>query len=90
MLYQRSLEIERRLKTALELIRSGEYSTPMLAEKLGVSIPTVSRHVTALRERGHDIRSERREEGWRFILHQKMPKKPSHSRSVVADRGVSQ
>jgi DNA-binding transcriptional ArsR family regulator len=68
MLYQRSLEIERRLETALELIRSGEYSTPMLAEKLGVSIPTVSRHVTALRERGHNIRSERRERGWRFVL----------------------
>jgi DNA-binding MarR family transcriptional regulator len=53
MLYQRSMEIERRLEAALALIRSGEYSTPMLAEKLGVSIPTVSRHVTALRERGH-------------------------------------
>ena len=68
MLYQRSLEIERRLDTTLDLIRSGEYSTPMLAEKLGVSIPTVSRQVTALRERGHDIRSERTEEGWRYIL----------------------
>jgi biotin operon repressor len=61
MFYQRSLEIERRLETTLDLIRSGRYSTPMLAEKLGVSIPTVSRHVTALRERGHDIRSERAE-----------------------------
>jgi predicted DNA-binding transcriptional regulator YafY len=68
MFYQRSLEIERRLETALELIRSGGYSTPMLAEKLGVSIPTVSRHVTALRERGHNIRSERTQGGWRFIL----------------------
>lgn len=68
MLYQRSLEIERRLETTLDLIRSGGYSTPMLAEKLGVSIPTVSRHVTALRERGHDIRSERTQGGWRFTL----------------------
>lgn len=49
MLYQRSLEIERRLDTTLDLIRSGEYSTPMLAEKLGVSVPTVSRHVIVLR-----------------------------------------
>jgi biotin operon repressor len=68
MLYQRSMDIERRLATVLRLIRSGEYSTPMIAEELGISIPTVSRDVTALRERGHDIRSERRGGGWRYIL----------------------
>jgi biotin operon repressor len=68
MLYQRSLEIERRLQAALDLIRSGRYSTPMLAKELGISIPTVSRHVTALRERGYDIRSERSADGWRFVL----------------------
>jgi len=68
MLYQRSLEIERRLETVLRLIRSGDYSTPKIAEQLGVSIPTVSRDVTALRERGHDIRSERVSDGWRYIL----------------------
>ena len=49
MLYQRSLEIERRLETVVRLIRTGHYSTPRLAERLGVSIPTVSRYVTALR-----------------------------------------
>jgi Mn-dependent DtxR family transcriptional regulator len=43
MLYKRSLEIEQRLETVLRLIRSGRYSTPKLAERLGVSIPTVSR-----------------------------------------------
>jgi predicted DNA-binding transcriptional regulator YafY len=68
MLYQRSLDIERRLETVLRLIRSGGYSTPRLAEELGISIPTVSRDVTALRERGHDIRSERKDEGWRYVL----------------------
>lgn len=68
MLYQRSLDIERRLETVLQLIRSGEYSTPRIAEHLGVSIPTVSRDVTALRERGHDIRSEREAESWRYVL----------------------
>ncbi len=68
MVYQRSLDIERRLEAVLGLIRSGEYSTPMLAEQLGVSIPTVSRVVTALRERGHDIRSERKSDGWRYVL----------------------
>ena len=33
MFYQSSLEIERRLETALMLIQSCEYSTPMLAGK---------------------------------------------------------
>jgi DNA-binding transcriptional ArsR family regulator len=88
MLYQRSLEIERRLETALELIRSGEYSTPMLAEKLGVSIPTVSRHVTALRERGHNIRSERRDGGWRFILVRKSAKSRSEVHPALAEGGL--
>lgn len=71
MLYQRSLDIERRLEAALRLIRSGGYSTPMLAEQLGVSIPTVSRYVTALRERGHEIRSERTDERWRYVVNGK-------------------
>jgi Mn-dependent DtxR family transcriptional regulator len=48
MLYDRSLEIETRLDTVLRLIRTGRYSTPKLAQQLGVSIPTVSRCVTAL------------------------------------------
>jgi len=69
MLYQRSLEIERRLEAVLGMIRKGRYSTPRMAEELGVSIPTVSRDVTALRQRGHDIRAERGEGGWRYVLH---------------------
>jgi len=73
MLYQRSLDIENRLDSALQLIRHGGYSTPRLAEKLEVSIPTVSRYVTALRQRGHDIRSQRTEDGWSFVLEQKKP-----------------
>jgi biotin operon repressor len=68
MQYQRSLDIEQRLQEVLRLIRSGGYSTPMLAEQLGVSIPTVSRAVTALRDRGHDIRSKRQGGGWRYVL----------------------
>ena len=68
MTYQRSLDIERRLATVLKLIRSGEYSTPTIDEFLRVSIPTVSRDVTALRERGYDIRSERKGESWRYVL----------------------
>lgn len=68
MLYQRSMDIERRLATMLRLVRSGGYSAPMIAEELGISIPTVSRDVTALRERGHDIRSERKGDGWHYVL----------------------
>jgi predicted DNA-binding transcriptional regulator YafY len=68
MLYRRSLEIEQRLDAAIRLIRTGRFSTPKLAEELHVSIPTVSRYVTALRARGHDIRAERRRDTWRFVL----------------------
>ena len=81
MLYQRSMDIERRLATVLRLVRSGAYSTPMIAEELGISIPTVSRDVTALRERGHDIRSERKGDGWRYVLVQS----PGRSRPSVKE-----
>ena len=68
MPFERSLEIERRLEDVLRLIRTGRFSTPMLADEVGVSIPTISRCVTALRLRGHDIRAVRGDEGWRFVL----------------------
>ena len=64
MLYQRSLDIEQRLEAVLGLIRRGRYSTPKIAAELQVSIPTISRAVTALRERGHDIRAEKLGDGW--------------------------
>ena len=73
MPFERSLEIERRLEDVLRLIRTGRFSTPMLAEKVGVSIPTISRCVTALRQRGHDIRAEKSAEGWRYILTRTLP-----------------
>jgi len=68
MLYQRSLEIENRLDQVLRLIRTGRYSTPKLAEEVGVSIPTISRIVAGLRERGHDIRAEKQGSSWRYVL----------------------
>jgi biotin operon repressor len=85
MLYQRSLDIEQRLATVLCLIRSGGYSTPMIAEELGISIPTVSRDVMALRERGHDIRSQRKSDGWRFVLVQNSAKAPSSVKAELAE-----
>jgi predicted DNA-binding transcriptional regulator YafY len=73
MRYQHSLEIHERLESVLELIRAGKYSTPGLAEKVGVSIPTISRIVAALRARGHAIRSERHDGGWRYVLDEQRP-----------------
>ena len=68
MLYQHSLEIHERLELVLQLIGTGRYSTPALAKEVGVSIPTISRIVAALRERGHDIQAERTKCGWRYVL----------------------
>lgn len=68
MLYERSFTIEKRLQDVLDLVRAGSYSTPAIAESVGVSVPTVSRDVTALRERGYDIRAERNGNSWRYVL----------------------
>jgi biotin operon repressor len=68
MQYQRSLDIERRLGQLLRLIRSGQHSTPALAARLGVSVPTVSRCITALRQRGYAIRSIKRSRQWAYEL----------------------
>lgn len=68
MVYRRSRDIEKRLEEMLRLIREGSYATPSLAEVLHVSIPTISRCVTALRERGYDIRAEKHADGWRYVI----------------------
>lgn len=68
MRYQQSLEVHERIEEVLRLIKTGRYSTPALAEEVGVSVPTISRIVAVLRERGHDIRSERTKQGWRYVL----------------------
>jgi len=85
MQYQRSLDIEQRLQAVLSLIRSGGYSTPMLAEQLGVSIPTVSRDVTALRDRGHEIHSERKPGGWQYVLAGKSPSSARFANSKLRE-----
>jgi biotin operon repressor len=82
MRYKKSLEIEQRLAEALRLIQTGQYSTPMLAEQLDVSIPTVSRYVTALRERGHDIRAMKAAGGWRFVLACKHDARPKRKETL--------
>jgi biotin operon repressor len=84
MRYQQTLEIHQRLETVLRLIRTGNFSTPALAETVGVSIPTISRIVAALREQGHDIRAERLQGGWRYVLAQPQTTK---KRAHAAERG---
>lgn len=44
------------------------FLTAAFAEEIGVSIPTISQIVAALRERGHDIQAERTNKGWRYVL----------------------
>jgi len=68
MVYEKSLAIERRLGALVRLIRSERHSTPSLAEKLGVSVPTISRDITALRQRGYTIRSVRQTGHWGYQL----------------------
>ncbi|WP_437193956.1 HTH domain-containing protein [Planctomicrobium sp. SH527] len=68
MRYHQTIEIHQRIETVLQLIETGEYSTPALADEIGVSVPTISRIVAALRERGHYIQAERTSKGWRYVL----------------------
>lgn len=75
MRYQLALEIRERIEEVLRLIRTGEYSTPALAKAVGVSIPTISRIVAALREQGHDIQAERTSRGWRYVIDDYRPAK---------------
>jgi predicted DNA-binding transcriptional regulator YafY len=68
MRYQQALEIHDRLDNVLSLIKTGKFSTPALAKEVGVSVPTISRIVATLRERGHPIKAERTSRGWRYVL----------------------
>jgi transposase len=82
MRYQQSIAIHERIEEVRRLIETGEYSTPALAEKVGVSIPTISRILAALRELGHDIRSEKRADGWAYRLHARQAKVSSRKGSL--------
>jgi len=68
MLYQRSQQIEARLAKLLRLIGTGCYSSPALAAALGISTPTVSRCIEALRRRGHPIRAIKQDNRWHFAF----------------------
>ena len=68
MRYERSLAIANRHDRLIELIRSGEFSSPGLAEKLEVSEQTVYRDIDFLKKRGYSIRSEKHADGWAYHL----------------------
>lgn len=80
MRYQTPPKIEKRLETVLKPIRRGRFSTRGLAEEVSISIPTISRCVQALSERGHQIRSESGEGGWRYVLGQPKTSPPLKKR----------
>ena len=68
MIYERSLAIGQRLADVLALIRTGRHSTRTLATELGVSEPTISRCLAALRRRGYRIAPRRKGQGWCYVL----------------------
>jgi biotin operon repressor len=68
MFYEHSQEIAERVDNSLHLIETGSYSTQTLAAALGVSVPTASRVICALRQRGYSIRSVKNGRGWAYRL----------------------
>lgn len=68
MQYQQAHDIEQRLDQVLRLIAAGEYSTSELATLIGVSVPTMSRCIRALRDRGYDVVSTKTSAGWSYTL----------------------
>ncbi len=68
MLYRRSQEIEGRLRQIVSLIRAARHTTHSLAISLDTSEPTISRSLSALRERGYEIRSVKDGSGWRYEI----------------------
>lgn len=83
-MYRRSQEIEQRLSSLIELIRRGKYGTPALAAELGISLPTVSRCLSALRQRGYVIRAVKQNEGWAYEIRSEPRPKASHERHRAA------
>lgn len=84
MRYGRLYAIERRLDSLLKLVRVGKYSAPELAQRLGVSVPTVSRDITALREQGYGIRPVRGASDWSYVL-EVGSRSPKQRRKAGAD-----
>ncbi len=68
MRYEKSLAIQSPHDRLVELIRTGKFSSPDLARKLGVSEQTIYRDIDFLKKRGYSIRSEKHAAGWAYHL----------------------
>ena len=68
MRYEKSLAIQSRHDRLVELIRTGRFSSPDLAQKLRVSEQTIYRDIDFLKQRGYSIRSEKHTHGWAYHL----------------------
>jgi len=66
--YERTTAISDRHASLLELIRDGDLSSKLLAEKLGVSEPTVNRDIEFLRSRGYEINAVRVDSKWAYRI----------------------
>jgi DeoR/GlpR family transcriptional regulator of sugar metabolism len=68
MRYERSLAIAKRHDKLIDLIRTGDFSSSVLARKLKVSEQTIYRDIDFLRKRGYSIRSEKLSDGWAYRI----------------------
>jgi biotin operon repressor len=57
-----------RLERLIELTRTGAYSSPALAKKLGVSEQTIYRDILYLKQNGHTIHATKHSSGWAYVL----------------------
>lgn len=68
MRYEKTLSIQSRHDRLLKLVRKGKFSSPALAQKLGVSEQTIYRDIDFLKKQGHSIRAEKHADGWAYHL----------------------
>ena len=86
MRYERTSSISNRHRTLLKLIRKGGYSSSGLAERLGVSEPTVNRDIEFLREQGYQIKAVRVDRRWAYRLLRSMLRDDSSNDAGGNDR----
>jgi predicted DNA-binding transcriptional regulator YafY len=73
MRYERSLAITSRHERLIDLIRSGEFSSRELAEKLEVCEQTIYRDIESLKRRGYSVRSVRLSRAWAYRIDNSAP-----------------
>ncbi|GMV83967.1 MAG: hypothetical protein AMXMBFR7_51510 [Planctomycetota bacterium] len=68
MRYGKALAIQDRHARLVELIRTGRFSSPSLAQMLEVSEQTIYRDIDFLKQRGYSIQPEKHADGWAYHL----------------------